>query len=405
MKRNVLTAEQVARRLGVKLETVYAYVSRGVLERTLSDDGRRSLFDSTDVEALARRGRPRRPGPRQGTVDVSLATALTGIRGDRLLLRGRDAAHLATSFTFEAVAELLWTGVLPSKTTWPEAPRKARVAVEATRVLPSSAGALERMSVATAALASAYPLRVDLRPEAVTAHARVLLATYVEVLPRIGARGPARGGEARSYAQRLFSRISPLAPNGKRIALLDAALVLLADHELATSTFAARVAASTRADPFGVVLAGLGAVSGPLHGKAAAAAHRMIVDAGATTAEQAVAHAIETAGLVPGFGHPVYEGVDPRAACLLERLRATAKPSTMATVESVVDAGRRSSTAEPNVDFALAAAAVALRAPIGATEAIFAVARTAGWIAHALEEYGEKPLRFRARAIYIGTEG
>jgi citrate synthase len=399
MTRNLLTADQVARRLGVKLETVYAYVSRGVLTRTIADDGHTSRFDTGEVEELARRGRPRRERNRQGTVDVSLATAITGIVGNRLLFRGHDATKLAVSSTFEAVAELLWTGALPAEARWEVVPEKARVALHATRVLPATAGAIERLSVATAALASVHPLRVDLRPAAVVDHARCLVATFTEVLP---ARAAPPRGRAPTFAARLFPRLSSLSPKPARLALLDATLIVLADHELATSTLAARVAASTRADPFAVAQAGLGAVSGPLHGKAAVAAHRMILDAAASTAEAAVARAIETLGVVPGFRHPVYQGVDPRAACLLDRVRAILKPAALEVLHALARAGAKSAGAEPNVDFALAAVAFALEMPVGASEAVFAIARTAGWIAHALEEYGEEPLRFRAHSIYIG---
>ena len=105
-----LTAAEAAQRLGVKPATLYAYVSRGVLRRDHADDGRRSLFDSDEVERLARRGRPRRPA---GAADITVESAITEITGDRLFYRGLDVIRLATSRTFEDVAELLWTGELP----------------------------------------------------------------------------------------------------------------------------------------------------------------------------------------------------------------------------------------------------------------------------------------------------
>ena len=82
MSRNLMTADQVAERLGVKVETVYAYVSRGTLHRSLADDGRTSRFDASEVEELARRGRPRRGSGREraGVSDVVLATSITSLR-------------------------------------------------------------------------------------------------------------------------------------------------------------------------------------------------------------------------------------------------------------------------------------------------------------------------------------
>src|SRR5579859_3368611 len=106
-----LTALQAAQRLGVKPATLYAYVSRGVLRRDRAPDGRGSLFDAEEVERLARRGRPRRPA---GVADITVESAITEITGDRLRFRGLDAIRLATSRTFENVAELLWTGEFPA---------------------------------------------------------------------------------------------------------------------------------------------------------------------------------------------------------------------------------------------------------------------------------------------------
>jgi citrate synthase len=401
MASNVLSAEQVARRLGVKLETVYAYVSRGLLSRTLTDDGRHSRFASDEVEALAKRGRPRRESTRQGAVEVSLATAITGVRNDRLLFRGHDAGELSGSVSFERVAELLWTGSLPDASVWRVPEDKLKVVLSTLKALPATAGALERMCIAVSALAAVSPLRVDLGSAAVVAHARALLASYPRVLL---ARAPElRGASDLPFAAQLFIRLSPLKATPPRSALLNSALVLLADHELATSTLAARVAASTRADPFAVVLAGLGAISGPLHGRAPVLAHRMLLDAETAGAEQAVAQTLANLGRLPGFfQHPVYRGVDPRAEALLPRALAVMRSAQRASTVAVAHAGKASAGAEPNVDFALAAVCFALEMPLGASEAIFAVARSAGFIAHALEEYGEEPLRFRARSIYLG---
>jgi citrate synthase len=403
MKRNVLTAKQVSTRLGVKMQTVYAYVSRGALGRTLADDGRTSLFDAAEVERLARHGRPRSDASRVGAVDVSLATSITEIHGDRLLYRGHDATALARRSSFEAVAELLWTGNLPDAASWPPPSPGIRVAQAATAKLPRETSPTERLAVITAALACVHPLRMDLRPLTVTSHARGLVVAFVHLLPFVGPK-PARDATGSSLASRLWPRLSPLPPSPERVALLDAALVLLADHELATSTFAARVAASTRADPFAVVLAGLGAVSGPLHGKMARGVHELLARAAESSPAHAVARALEGAKSTFGFGHAVYRGIDPRAAYLLDVLRPIARREDRRLVDGVIDAMSGGGEAVPNVDFALGALAFALQMPVGSTEAVFAIARTAGWIAHALEEYDEAPLRFRARAVYIGPE-
>jgi citrate synthase len=415
MALNVLSTDQVAARLGVKRQTIYAYVSRGLLTRRLSDDGRSSLFDPHQVEELARRGRPRGSAPRRGRIEVAIATSVAGIVGERLYYRGHEATALAGSARFEQVAELLWTGELPQRASF-ELPSDAlRAARRACVDLPPQGPSAERFAVACAALACEHPLRVDLRPERVRQHARLLLRAFVSVLPRQAARvrSAGAGGRARPsdrLADMLWPRLSPLPSTPARVKLLDAALVLLADHELATSTLAARVAASTRADPYGVVLAGLGAVSGPLHGKAALSVHRLLQDAAAaTTPRHAVAEALIPGETLPGFGHLVYRAGDPRASRLLELMQRVATRGQLRVIDAVrqavQEAGEPDTEADSpaiNVDFALGALAHAMNMPVGATEAIFAIARTAGWIAHAMEEYGERPLRFRARSLYDG---
>jgi citrate synthase len=403
MKRNVLTTRQVATRLGVKVETVYAYVSRGALRRTIADDGKTSRFDPVEVERLARHGRPRTDGARVGTVDVSLATSITEIHGDRLLFRGRDAVDLARTTPFEDVAELLWSGSPVERPAWSAPTEGLRVARAATRPLPRATSPVERFAVIAAALACTQPLRGDLRPAVVVAHARSLIATFVALHPFAADTAPEAEPPA-SIAQRLWPRLSPLAPTADVVATLDAALVLLSDHELATSTLAARVAASTRADPFAVVLAGLGAVAGKLHGRAARAVHELLIRAAATSPEAAVARALDEGGAILGLGHPVYRGTDPRAAYLLRRLAPALKRDERKRLDDVIRIASGGGGAQPNVDFALGALAFSMRMPVGSTEAIFGIARTAGWIAHALEEYGEAPLRFRARAVYIGPD-
>ena len=104
MPRNLLTADQAAARLGVKVETVYAYVSRGVLTRTVAEDGRTSRFDPAEVDELAQRGRPRRDRRRAGSVEVTLATGITRLGDADLSYRGHEVAELARTSTFEAVA-------------------------------------------------------------------------------------------------------------------------------------------------------------------------------------------------------------------------------------------------------------------------------------------------------------
>jgi citrate synthase len=185
---------------------------------------------------------------------------------------------------------------------------------------------------------------------------------------------------------------------------VDTALVLLADHELATSTVAVRVAASTRADLYDATLAGLGTLAGPLHGGASQLAYALLVDAERDGVDRAVNECLRWQRVVPGFGHTVYKHGDPRVAPLLACFERLARPDQRDLVASLVDLARDHHVPEPNIDLALAAVTWATKMPTDAGRTIFTIARVAGWTAHYLEELGERPLRFRARAVYATTE-
>src|SRR5215218_860520 len=235
----VLSTAETAHRLGVKPQTVYAYVSRGLLTRHPDRDGRRSRFDPAEVERLAARARH---GGRAGALEVVVDTELTLIEVDgHLYFRGRDATELARFRSFEQVAELLW-GEAGAHTPWRAPGDMLGVCEEAQAALPATARPVERMRVVAAAAPSTDPLRDDRRPAAVRAAGRALIATLVDALPAHSVPRDA------SIAARLWSRLADAPPSPSALNTLDAALVLLADHELAASTLAARVAASAWAD-------------------------------------------------------------------------------------------------------------------------------------------------------------
>jgi len=389
-----LTSAEAAARLGVKRETLYAYVSRGVLTRRTGPDGRSSRFVAAEVDRVAAgRRSPRRPGE----LATELRTSLTSTTGHRLVYRGYDAVALADHERFESVATLLWTGALDPTARFAAAPATVQAVRAAAATLPPTATPADRLRLAVAVGAPHDPLRFDLRPEAVAGTGARLVATLVDALPRRGA--PADG----PIAQRLWSRLTAAPADPALVEVLDDALVLLADHDLAASTFAARVAATVRADPWSVVAAGLAAHAGRLHGGVSGPVHRLLgrVAQGADPADE-VADLLRADGVVPGFGHPLYPDGDPRATALLARLRAAVAPGVLDPVDRVlVLVGERVPT-PANVDLALAALALAAGFVPGAGEVVFAVARTAGWIAHSVEEYGEPPLRLRPRALYVG---
>jgi citrate synthase len=391
-------AAEAAERLGIKPASLYAYVSRGTLNRKREPGGRGSLFDADEVARLALKGRPRRS---PAGAQLIIESSLTEIIGDQLRFRGHDAIALARSHSFEDVAELLWTGSLygAAEEPWVATPEALAAGSAAQAALPAQTLPLERLQVIVPALAATDPLRLHLDRAAVIAAGRSLIAGMV------GSLGPsvASGTGPGSIAERLTEALCPAAPAAGVLEAVRTALALLADHELAASTLAARVAASVRADPYAVVATGLGAVGGALHGGAALGAEVMLRSADSPAdAPRVVGDLLRRGERIPGFGHFVYKSGDPRAQLLLEVIAEHAPGSPqLAVAGAVVSEVHRRALPEPNIDFALATLVTVAGMVAGAGEAIFAIARTAGWIAHALEEY-DRNAPIRPRGIYTG---
>ncbi|WP_433404533.1 citrate synthase [Streptomyces sp. CA-146814] len=393
-----LTTREAAELLGVKAETVYAYVSRGQLSSVRAAGGRGSTFDAEEVRALARRSGRRDPSPAGG--DLVFRTGITLIEEDRYFFRGVDATELARRHGYEEVAEWVWTGEMRPGARF-EAPSETLAAARrAVGALPVHSGSTDRLRVAVTAAAVTDPLRFDLAPGAVLSSARSLIPTLVGALPLLGAPEAEDG----SLARQLWPRLTAQPADAPALAVLDTALALLIDHDLAASTLAARVAASAHAHPYAVVSAGLGVLEGPLHGAASGLAHRMLqeaVDRG--SAVPVVADHLRTGRRVPGLGHRLYRGEDPRARTLFALLEDVPQAAAaLAAAREVVATTARHAPLHANIDLALAVLSVGCGMAAEAGETVFAISRTAGWIAHALEEYGERPLRIRPSGQYTG---
>jgi len=402
-------AREAARLLGVKPATLYAYVSRGLLESAPGEGGRARRYRLADVERLRAEGRRAGTAPALRWGEPVLDSGVTAMAQDGPLYRGRPALALARDgVSFEAVAELLWTGTLPpQRPVWPDdGPDLAPLA----SLVPPGAPPAAIHALVVAGLAPRDPGRFDLRPEAVLERARRLIRTLAASLACL------HGGAARARGLRAARRAASVAgaaacalgvePRPRTLAALDRTLVLLADHELNVSTFAARVAASARADPYAALLTGLAALSGPRHGAASDRVEALLVELESTGDAARVVHERERRGeLVPGFGHPFYDEGDPRATLLLETARELGgRARAAASLFDLVEAMRAAGKQPPNVDAALVALRAALGLPRGAAAGLFAVGRAAGWFAHVLEQYGS-PSLLRPRARYVVEGG
>ena len=394
----LLTAAQVASRLGVKIDTVYAYVSRGVLTRRDHGD-KESRFAAAEVEKLAARGR--RTGAASKPQPLLIASQLTEISDDGVFYRGTSAIELACSQSFERTAEWLW-GVEPTASAAFTAPKAAvALARSVQNGMPEEALPLERLRVIAAVLGSADALRYETSHAPVVASARALIAGMIESLPRAGDK-PEPGTP---LSARLWARLTSMPPTAARLRALDTAMGLCADHALSPSTLAVRIAASQRADPYSLIQTGLGALGGALHGAASLSAEELLreVEAGGDPS-QAIGARLRRGERIAGFGHRLHVRGDPRAIALLNAVAdafgTRKKPSPAERVREIM---RQRGLPAPNIDFGLAALARAADMRAGASEAIMAVARSAGWIAHALEEYAQ-PSEFPWRALYVGPE-
>ncbi|MGW3497576.1 citrate synthase [Streptomyces sp. NPDC001020] len=396
-----LTTKEVAELLGVKPETVYAYVSRGQLSSRREPGGRGSTFDAEEVTALARRNRREPSGSSPTGGELSVRTGITLIDADRYYFRGVDATELAARHSYEEIAEWLWTGRLRLGITFTAPDASVAIARRAVDALPEHSAPTDRLRVAAIAAATADPLRFDLSPDAVLGTARTLIPTLVAALPPL--RHDHR--DTGPLAQRLWGRLTGRSPDEASLHALDTALGLLIDHDLAASTLAVRVAASARAHAYAAVSAGLGVLEGPLHGAASGLAHRMLLDVlDLGTAAPVVADELRAGRRVPGLGHRLYPGEDPRARALFALLEEVpAAAPALAAARDIVATTARHTPLHANVDLALAVLTVSSGMAATAGETVFAVARTAGWIAHTLEEYEERPLRMRPRGHYVGA--
>jgi citrate synthase len=391
-----LSAREAARLLGVKPQTLYAYASRGLLRRVGQGKRRRYLLE--DVERLQLRQRARSGhGPVAAAAlsfgEPVLDTRITGIdeRGPRY--RGRHAVELAgQGHTFEAVAELLWSGELPSK-----APRWQALALPAGAVRRS----IEELSVALPALLTATSEGHLRTPAAELALARGVIRTIALLLVP-----PAERRRSGRIAELLSRRCTGL-PQRVAAQSLDLALVVLADHELNASSFAARIAASTDASLLACLTAALAALSGPRHGGACDRVEALLEEATTLARPGDVAEQRARRGdVVPGFGHALYPQGDPRAQLLLTHAQRLAKGSSRvqrrAEAALLLARTMRRQGLPATVDFGLVTLSRALGMPAGSAGLLFALGRSAGWVAHVLEQRSSEAV-LRPRARYVGV--
>lgn len=374
-----MTLDEARNLLGVRAQTIYAYVSRGQIG--VSPDpasSRRSLYRGEDVMNLAQK---KQRGRKRETLAVntmfggepSIATSISTFANGLLFYRGKDVVSLSESATLEDAARLLWRA-------------------DASLGFPSGAGELPAMqpgrSRAFIALAAAAA-------SGHSTHGRLARVLHEEAASLVGYLATALGALDREDVP-LHQRLALGWGQDDDVAqLLRRAMVLLADHELTSSAFAARIAASTGASLPACLLAGLATFTGPLHGDASGRVRALFDEVERSDADRVVDRYLSSAIPIPGFGHHLYPDGDPRAVALMASFDL---PDEIARfIDKVVSL----TGLAPNIDVVLAALVARYRLPGDAAYALFAIARSVGLLAHSMEQL-EVGKVVRPRGRYTG---
>jgi citrate synthase len=398
-----LSAKEAAELLGVSLPTVYAYVSRGLIHsQPAGDKSRTRRYLEDDVRRLIEHKDYRRDPAIAANHAMHwglpvLESALTRIADDTLYYRGFDATQLARDHTAEEVAALLWTGDMTKTDTLFAGPARVEYHLDELRRLDADHFPLQRLQIALAMASAhdlaAYDLDTRFMGNIVQTGARIvkLMATVLAGVEEVAA----------PLGQILQRGWCPNVPQAA--CLLDAALILCADHELNASTFAARVVASAQAHLYLVVTAGLAAIQGFRHGGSAMLIERLFHEVDAPDrAQEAITGRLRRGECIPGFGHRLYPNGDPRGAMLLALANDTF-PGTTAVrrANAIAQAVQEVAGKRATVEFGLVALTQALSLPDGSALSLYALGRSIGWIGHAVEQYQSGEI-IRPRATYIG---
>jgi citrate synthase len=378
------------------------------------------MADNDEVRVASNDAPVRAPGL-EGVIAVeSELSFIDGQKGE-LIYRGYDIHDLAQNAQFEEVVYLLWNGTLPTQSELDALTEKMRAArplpdsvMAVLRAAPADAHPMAVLRTAVSALAFQDPEADVMEPEAnyrKGIRALSQIPTIIAAFDRLRKdQEPIDPLDTGSMAYNFLYMLNGETPGEAAESIFNVCLVLHADHGLNASTFTSRVVGSTLSDLYSAVTGAIGALKGPLHGGANREVIRMLfeIDESDQDAAAYVQEKLANKERVMGFGHRVYETMDPRAAILRDMVKELSEEKgdmrwyNYST--TIVDIMQDEKGLDPNVDFFSASTYHQLGLDPDLFTPIFALSRTAGWSAHLLEQWADNRL-IRPRAEYVGERG
>lgn len=356
----------------------------------------------------------------QGVVATSSDLCMIDGAEGRLVYRGYEIGDLVENTSFEEVAHLLWDGKLPNRAELAKLRNQLsasmpipRHVVAVLQSLPSKTLPMDALRTAVSSLASIDPDEDSNEFDANRRKAIRLTAQFPTIVTafhrlRSGEK-PVQPDPGLSIAANFLYMLTGRKPHETLVRVMDAALVLHAEHGMNASTFAARVIAATLADMHAAVTGAISALKGPLHGGANQDVMELLLACGdVQTIEQRARDMLAEKRKIPGFGHRVYRTFDPRAAFLRKMSRqlgeAAGNTSWYEMSEQLIPLMKNEKNLNPNVDFFSASAYYTMGIPLDLFTPIFAIARIAGWTAHVMEQHANNRI-IRPTDEYTGPVG
>ena len=397
-----VSRSEALRTLHIKPQTLYAYVSRGLIRRQRGPAGRQSLYNRHDIagiraKSIARSGH----GPAAASAahwgEPLLTSGITEITTQGPRYRDHLAVDLARAgTTFESLAQYLWTGVLEPVRRWPSPKLKPAVDATLTEIFRRHPEMHVRHLMAEFVLLFAIE-NDDGNPGEIVHHAQNLLVGMAGVFGFLGGSKAYVASDKPLPVADLVMHGLGVEPGAAMRRRLDAALVLVADHEFSPATFAARIAAASGNDLYACIATALQVHFGSEFGLRC---DRVEQELGSALAVKLAAgnwpQLLDRARATYGFEHPLYRNGDPRARMLLELALTAAHGGKRSARTQTIE----HSTYPLTLDEALVLFCQSLGMPRGSAGALLAIGRMAGWVAHVLEQRADGAV-IRPRAKFI----